>query len=775
MRLFGTFTIFRITSRFCLPDKLFDDPYSLVVYDAEDQLLGARIAEDGQWRFPEPDSIPLKFEQAILHFEDKRFYMHPGVDPVSIMRAIKQNTSNGRVVSGASTITMQLMRMSRNGQQRNVYQKSIESIMALRMELRYTKKEILKMYAAHAPFGGNIVGIEAACWRYFKKSPEKLSWGEAALLAVLPNAPNIMHPGKNRSELRAKRNRLLKSMLEEDIFSKVDYMLAIEEPIPERPSPLPSIAYHLVEQFRGRQQNVKTTIKSNYQQIAYRIASDHSRRNAENDINNLAILISDTESGDVLAYIGNSEVVDANSSVDMVRAERSSGSILKPFLHAAMIQEGEMMPESLLPDIPLYYKGFSPRNYNKNYDGAVPASAALYRSLNVPAVYNLQKYGVYKFWDRLKKLNFSSLHYSPDHYGLSLILGGAEVTLWDLCGNYAKMGRTLYTYNRNDGKYSLDKKTNLFLEKEEKQEKLWSEYPINFTASSIWETFDAMTLLQRPDEEGEWQSFVSDTKVAWKTGTSYGHRDAWSVGVSPRYTIGVWVGNADGEGRNGNIGVKVAGSLMFDILNSLPYDSDWFMKPLDDMVELSVCKKSGHIASLYCKEKITSLYPSSCERSEPCSYHKNIHLDHSRKHQINKSCATDEQSILTSWFELPPSMAHYYRKVDPTYQDMPPFRKGCDQESLDKPLAFIYPGPRETVYLPTDIDGEEQKIIIKASHNEPNTEIFWHVDDTYQGVTTEFHSIALNLDPGSHQLSIIDKNGNRADQFLTVLEEGKGE
>jgi len=761
---------------FCLPDRLFDNPYSLVVYDAEDQLLGARIALDGQWRFPEPDSIPKKFEQAILHFEDKRFYLHPGVDPVSILRAIKQNAANGKVVSGASTITMQLMRMSRDGQDRNVYQKSIESIMALRTELRYSKQEILKLYAAHAPFGGNIVGIEAACWRYFEKSPEKLSWGEAALLAVLPNAPNIMHPGKNRSELRAKRNRLLKSMLLEGIISKTDYMLATEEPIPDKPSPLPSYAYHLVEQCNGRQEKVATTIRKDYQQVAHRIAKDHSRRNAENDINNLAILISDTQSGEVLAYIGNSELRDANSRVDMIKAERSSGSILKPFLHASMIQEGLMMPESLLPDIPLYYKGFSPRNYNKSYDGAVSASAALYRSLNIPAVHNLQRYGVYKFWDRLKKLEFSSLHYNADHYGLSLILGGAEVTLWDLCGNYAAMGRTLYDYNRNDGKYNREIATHLRYEKTvEEKKQLWSEFPTYFTASCIWETFDAMTQLKRPDEEGAWQSFVSDTKIAWKTGTSYGHRDAWAVGVSPKYTIGVWVGNADGEGRNGIIGVKVAGSLLFDVLNSLPYNAEWFVKPLDDMIELSVCKKSGHIANIYCNEKSTGLYPASCERSEPCSYHKKIHLDSTGKLQINKLCAGAETTTRASWFELPPTMAHYYRKVDPTYQDVPAFRKDCIQEATDLPLAFIYPGSRETVYLPTDIDDEQQKIIFKASHNEPDSEIFWHVNDTYQGVTTDFHSIAISLEPGSHQLSIIDKNGNRADQYLTVVDDGKRE
>ena len=232
-----------------LPDPVFHSPCSTVVYDRDGGLLGARIAPDGQWRFPEMDSVPEKFNKCILHFEDRYFYYHPGVNLFSLGRALYQNIKAREVVSGGSTLSMQVIRLSRDLRPRTIGEKIIEIILALRLELRYSKDEILSLYCSHAPFGGNVVGLETASWRYFNRDPFHLSWAESALLAVLPNAPSLLHPGKNQDQLKAKRDRLLASLVAREVIDSMEYLLALEEELPDSPARLPEHAYHLTEQF----------------------------------------------------------------------------------------------------------------------------------------------------------------------------------------------------------------------------------------------------------------------------------------------------------------------------------------------------------------------------------------------------------------------------------------------------------------------------------------------------------------------------------------------
>ena len=439
----------------CLPSPLLTDPYSTIVNDKNNNLIGAKIAKDGQWRFPLINSIPKSFEDAIITFEDRRFNNHLGVDPIALGRAIIQNFKAGKVESGASTLSMQVIRLSRKGKPRNLFQKVIEMILATRLELSYSKKEILQLYASHAPFGGNVVGLETASWRYYKKAPDKLSIAESAMLAVLPNAPSLIHLSKNRIKLEEKRNRLLLKMKEEGLISSTDYELGILEKIPDSPYPLPSLAPHLLEYAHktSPEKVITSTIDQEVQLMLNEVADYHHSINAQNDIQNLAILVLDTKTGDVLGYLGNAPKTNHEPAVDMIQAKRSSGSILKPFLYSHMINEGKLLPKSLVKDIPTSIRGFNPKNYNKMYSGATPAHKALSMSLNVPAVLSLQQYGVEPFIDRLNSLGLNTVDKSADHYGLSLILGGAEVSLWEVCGAYASMGRILSRFNEDNGKY----------------------------------------------------------------------------------------------------------------------------------------------------------------------------------------------------------------------------------------------------------------------------------------------------------------------------------
>ena len=441
------------------PRTLFPEACSTLLYSSDGQLLGARIAPDGQWRFPPADTLPDKFVTCLLTYEDKRFYQHPGVDPTAIARAMRTNLSRGKIVSGGSTITMQLARIARGNRNRTLYEKMIETGYALLLETACDKHEILNLYASHAPFGGNVVGIETAAWRYFGRSAADLSWAESATLAVLPNSPALIHPGRNRARLKTKRDKLLTVLKEKGILDETEYELSLLEPLPEAPIPLPDEAPHLLERLAADAPGTRITTSVNrmLQRQAQEIVNRYARDYASNHIHNLAALIANAETGEVLAYAGNVTFkADARkgNQVDIITSPRSTGSILKPFLYAAMLHDGQLLPGTLVPDVPLNLNGFSPQNYNKTFYGAVPAHRAIERSLNVPLVRMLSTYNTGRFMSLLKKMGMTTLRFSEEHYGASLILGGAEGTLWDLTGMYASLARTLAHYRIYNGRYN---------------------------------------------------------------------------------------------------------------------------------------------------------------------------------------------------------------------------------------------------------------------------------------------------------------------------------
>ena len=529
----------------CLPRRLFDVPYATVVTDRHGELLGARIATDGQWRFPPSDTAPDKFARCLIAFEDRHFYLHNGVNPVSILRAFVQNVRARRIVSGGSTITMQTIRLSR-GERRTVGEKLVEIVLATRLECRYSKREILALYAAHAPFGGNVVGVEAAAWRYFGHSSAELSWAEAAMLAVLPNAPSMIHLSRNREALLKKRNRLLRELHRQGVIDDADYELALSEALPEEPLPLPALAPHLVADFqqtRPGERIVSTIDKGMQSQVEAVLARWHAEF-AQQDIRDMAAIIVDVRTARVLAYCGNARFDERKpgSQVDIIRAPRSTGSILKPLLYCAAMQDGDILPRTLLPDIPINVNGFAPQNFSLQFEGAVPAAEVIARSLNVPSVVLLRRYGVPKFYDFLKRAGLTTLRRPASYYGLSLILGGAEATLWDVTAAYVDMARCL------EGQPRIP----LALAADEKQRR--STTPYVFTPGGVWLTFQSIKEVNRP-EDIDWRTIPSMQTVAWKTGTSYGFRDAWAVGVTPRYAVGVWVGNASGEGSVPPVGL----------------------------------------------------------------------------------------------------------------------------------------------------------------------------------------------------------------------------
>jgi penicillin-binding protein 1C len=750
--IFLTFSsVLLICFALCLPYPIFNKATSTILEDYKGNLLAARIADDGQWRFPTSENVPDKFKIAICYFEDEYFYYHPGVNPVSLIRAFYQNIKANKVISGGSTISMQTIRLSRNGKSRTLFEKAKEFFLALRMELTYSKNEILNMYASNAPFGGNIVGLETASWKYYGRSPDKLSWGEITSLAVLPNAPSLIYPGKNQDKLKLKRNKLLDKLYKAGEIDKFTCNLAKEEVLPNKTYPIPRIAPHLLDRVikDGKKgQRVKSTLHKTIQETTNKVVDHYHNILSNNEIHNIAALIIEVESGKVISYTGNSNCPQKNSGkdVDIITSSRSSGSILKPFLYSFMLQDGEILPHTLIPDIPTQISGFSPKNFDKTYDGMVPAGEALARSLNIPAVRMLQNYGLEKFHYKLNKLNLSTINKSSNHYGLSLILGGAEVTLWDMCNEYLKMAQTLNNYNKiNNSFYILQDSSKNINQK------------AIFQQGALWWTFEALSTLTRPWEEGAWKNFESSQKIAWKTGTSFGHRDAWAIGMTPKYIIGVWVGNADGEGRPGLTGSIAAAPILFKLFKNLD-KSAWFKKPEWDLMNIKICNKSGYLASDICDNTRIIQAPLLAERTEICPYHKIIHLDKNKEYRVNSSCYPSYDIKTVPWFILPPVQEWYFKKNKPFYKKLPEYKSDCKEYTINN-IGIVYPRQSTKIFIPKNLDGSTEKVIFEVVHRIPNSKIFWHLDSSYIGFSKGTHKMEINANTGKHIITLVDELG----------------
>lgn len=724
---------------FCLPCNLFEGvSYSTVVTDKNGELLGARVADDGQWRFPPCDTLPEKFVAALIEFEDHRFYSHCGVSVTAIGRAVLQNVRNGRVVSGGSTISMQVIRLSRQ-KPRTVWQKIVEMFMATRLEARYSKDEILRIYASHAPFGGNVVGIDAALWRYLGNDGAELSWAEAATLAVLQNAPSLIHLDKNRDALLAKRNRLLTRLYEKGEISSDDYELAIDEPLIGEPYPMPQYAPHLVEYFHKTAHGVltATAIDLSLQQRVEELATRWSEELRGQNIRDIAVVISEVESGDIVAYCGNSDMSFERDGkwVDIARSPRSSGSILKPLLFAVALQNGTILPNTLLPDVPTDFGGFVPKNFDGSYAGAIAADEALALSLNIPNVHLLKEFGIARFAETLQQAGFSSLTRPADEYGLSLVLGGAEVRLVDVVACYSSMARC-YAGSM-----------------------VRTDFPLH-DKIALHYTFNAMREVNRPDQM-DWRRASSVQNVAWKTGTSYGSRDAWAVGVTPEYVVGVWVGNADGSGEPELTGARTAGPILFDMFNLLPY-SNWFAEPNEsDGVILRVCAHSGHLAGRHCTETKEVLLPKKSVDSSRCPYCKEVSVSLDRQRLVSdRSEPTQNQC----YFVLPPLMEHYYRQQHQEYIPLP--QKSSARNGAEPSFHFVYPANGSIVSIPKQIDGTRGFIVCQAVHNS-SAELFWHLDGSYIGTTSDVHKMQIKPSLGYHAITIVDDLGEQ--QTISII------
>lgn len=732
---------------------------STVIFDRQGNLLAGRVAADGQWRFGPPQSIPERYRRALLMFEDERFLLHPGVDPLSIVRATVSNVRAAHVVSGASTLTMQVARMARNAPTRNLSDKVIEAALALRTEWSLSKDEILSLYATHAPFGGNILGLEAAAWRYFGRTPQDLTWAEAATLAVLPNSPAVMHPGRNRTTLTAKRDRLLRRLAADGAMDGETLALALAEPIPDKPRPLPQLAphllHHLSQRGRGR---TRTTLDAVLQSGSGVVLARHQQTLAGRGIHNLSALIVDNSTGAILAYHGN-VMADGHheDQINMVESPRSTGSLLKPFIYEALLSTGELLPEQLVADVPVTLGGFAPENFGKAFDGAVPASEALSRSLNIPAVLELQTLGVAAFLSHLRGLGITTLTASDETYGLSLALGGASGTLRELAGLYASLARAAMGIE--------NPVVTPFVEAGDARLRPTSV----MDSAAAYLTVEALRTGHRTEGEEGPVPLGSGRSIAWKTGTSQGHRDAWAIGVTRGYTVAVWAGNADGEGRNGLTGKLAAGPVMFELFDLLPLER-WFDPPAS-LESVKVCAHSGMKASENCEHTRIQASTSAGVNSMPCTFCHTLTLAPDRDERVHSDCARVASMRRRSWFALPPEQEVIYRQNHPEYRALPRWRAGCTpKDGVEMgTLAILSPAPGGKLVVPLDLDGHRGETIFSATHRDTSARVFWHLDSTFLGATERLHRLAVSPEPGPHVLTLVDEQGDRVERRFEIL------
>lgn len=780
------------------PERMLNPLWAKALFDQQGQLLDLHIATDQQWRLPyqpkslpaEPQSsqpavtkhrpvtslntatLPTRYETALLSFEDQYFYQHPGINPLAVLRATWGNLNAGQVKSGASTITMQVARLLYGNQTRNLQQKLRETELALQLEWHFDKADILQLYANNAPYGGNIVGLTAASWWYFGREPAALSWSEAALLAVLPNSPGLIHPGRRADLLKQKRDRLLRKLYTQGHFDQTDLKLALLEPLPVKPAGWPTLAPHLLHTLMARYPNQALFYSDIDRQLQIQLndlLTRQARNLAVSGVANGAVLVIDHQQMKIRAYLGNIGNGDG-ASVDIIQSRRSTGSILKPFLYALMLDDGLMTPQSLLPDVPSQFGGYSPVNFDLQFRGAAKAADALAQSLNVPAVRMLYQYGVGRFRQQLQSFGLTTINKGADHYGLSLILGGADATLFDLTRSYAAMGHLAAKPQAAIPALQLRfgaRPQQLPKALEHKQSDVPAEtINLPISAGAAYLTLDALLEVERPESEGSWRDYVRSQKIAWKTGTSFGLRDAWAVGINGQYTIGVWTGNADGSPAAILGGARSAGPILFDSFRLLP-DSPWLMKPLLALRQQEICASDGYRTRWQCQTAFTDM-PIASQLKSPHSYQQQLWLDPTGRFQLPAGCALDVPRQKHTRLILPVAMAYFYQPQHPEYQGLPPTWPGCEQIAQQQ-MDLLYPLRGAQIRLPLQLDGKLGHSIFRAIHRDKQAQIYWHLDQTYLGQTNPPHQMPVQAAAGAHLLVLTASDGSRIEQPFIIL------
>lgn len=742
-----------------LPEQALRRPSSTLVFDRKGQLLHAFIAKDGMWRIQTSlDEVSPHLPKSLLAFEDRWFYWHAGVNPLAMGRAAVQNLTSRRVISGGSTLTMQIARMM-EPKPRTVRAKVIEVLRACQLELRYSKRQLLEFYFNMAPYGGNIEGVAAASWLYFGKEPSQLSLGEAALLTALPNSPTAFRPDVSPEKARAARDRVLARLRRQKLITEQAYREALAEEVPTARQRLPRKAPHFCRDLwlaNSGEARIYSTVDSRIQAVAEDLLRLHLNRWKASNITNGAIVVLDNRTHEILALVGSVDFNDRlhAGQVNGARAPRSPGSALKPFIFALAMEYGLISPAHYVEDVPRDFSGYAPENYDRTYSGIVTARAALERSLNLPAIALEHALGENGLYQLLHRAGVDHLR-SRDNYGLSMAIGGCEISLLDLTALYSMLaGGGEYIPPRGNMKQPQGAGVRLLDE------------------GTAYLITDVLTGLQRPDLPACWE-FTSLPRVAWKTGTSYGHRDAWSIGYNPWVTVGVWVGNFSGEGARDLVGAEVAAPILFELMNNICRGRQipWFKRPTSVEVR-EVCSLSGQEPGPYCPTLIEELYLLDRSPRVVCEFHRAVEIDKSTGYRLPPRYAGSRPSYTKVFIQWPARVGSWLESLGTLIERLPPLLPDWQGLTPGAPPVIRSPSQDCQYRLREGIPPEYQKICLEASAGTDIQKLYWFIDGRLLGTVKPGERLFYIPEVGKHRVVCQDELG-RSSEFMLVVEQAE--
>lgn len=741
------FTLNRV---FPLPDKI---EYSTIITDSKGEVIHAFLTKDEKWRMKtELEEISPLLRKTIIEKEDRYFYSHPGINVLAIGRAFVKNIFRWKRTSGASTITMQVAR-ALEPKRRTYFNKLVEMFRALQLELKYSKNEILQLYLNLVPYGGNIEGVKSASILYFKKNPDHLSLAEITALSIIPNRPSTLVMGKHNDLIVKERNRWLQQFAKDKVFTQKEIQDAISEPLTATRGAVPQLIPHLA--WKLKQQGgdiIKTNIELNTQLKTEKLVADYVRILTLKNIRNAAVIIINNQTHNVITYVGSANFADTIDAgqVNGAKAIRQPGSTLKPLLYGLCIDEGLMTPKSVITDVAVNYNGYAPENYDKQFNGYVTMEYALEHSLNIPAVKSLQGLGKDAFIQKLTDCDFQQIKKDQRKLGLSLILGGCGATLEELTG--------MYTTFANNGKYIPPH---------------YTQSPIQnnrgTTILSPAATFminDILSKVNRPDFPLNWQSTGHMPKIAWKTGTSYGRRDAWSIGYNKKYTVGIWTGNFSALGIPELSGANIATPLLFKIFNTIDYDSDeeWFTQPKDCDIRM-VCSETGLPPGEHCTNTVTDYFIPLISSTQICNNMQEVALSADEKISYCKSCMP-ASGYKKKWFRVVlPDMQRYYEERHIVYEQIPPHNPNCERVFKEGGPAITSPRNGSEYFI-----SKKHPEPLQLSCNVGNDvhKVYWYINNQFYKAGESHNRQFFVPEEGPVKISCTDDKGRNRDVWIRV-------
>ncbi len=731
-------------------------PYAQIMKAQDSTIIHAFLSSDDKWRTKlENQEVTSELRDAFLTKEDQYFDYHFGINPMAIFRALGNNFWRGKRTSGASTITMQVARLL-DPKPRTYFNKMWEMFRAMQLEWYYSKNEILRIYLNLVPYGGNIEGIKSAALLFFGTTPDKLSIAQITTLAIVPNRPTSLALGKNNPEIEKARNKWLKIFKKKGVFDQNKIETALQEPLDayrrNPPNYAPHLAFYLHQHFPN-QEIIQTTISLNIQTKAEQIAQHYAARTRRIDVHNSAVLVIDNASREVLAYVGSPDFSDIEHAgqVNGIKALRSPGSALKPVIYGLSFDLGFATPKYVMYDVPTDFGGYAPENYDKKFNGKVTVEQALAYSLNVPAVRMLDKIGVTQMLQTLEQAQFESLRKNQKNLGLSLALGGCGVSLWEMAG--------LYTSFANQGIYEP-----LQVIRQKRHKTLKSTI---FSPEANFMLTDILTKVQRPDLPSDYQHNPRIPKIAWKTGTSYGRRDAWSIGFNKDYTIAVWVGNFDGHGSPELTGAGVATPLLFRLFNTIDYNSarDWFEKPRKLQIR-SVCTESGLALSHFCDNSVQDYFMPGISSIKPCESKKYVFVNSEETLSYASHCLPKNGQYKKKLYPNPsPELLRFYEENQIIYEKIPPQDLGCTKVYQDNPPQIISPIAGREYY---QIGTEKVELFLACHVANDVQKVYWYVNDKLHQIADKNQEVFFAPPRGKVKISCSDDKGRNTNIHIIV-------